>query len=260
MLRFKTQALMANNPISMIKIRQIIRLQSQGYSKLAIAAQTGIARNTLKKYIKEFIASGLTFDEINELSDKELEDLFVKPEDKPLNERLQTMFSLFPAIDKELKKKGVTRQLLWEAYKQDHPDGVGKSQFKHYFAQWKAQVNPVMHMEHKAGDKLYVDFAGDKLDITDPQTGEIKPVEVFVAILGASQLTYVEAVITQQKEDFIFACENALHYCGGVPAAIVPDNLRSAVTKSSKYEPTLNETFADFAEHHSSGKGLPAKG
>ena len=241
---------MANNPIGMIKIRQILRLQSQGCSKLQIAAQTGIARNTLKKYIREFIASGLTFDEINELSDKELEDLFVKPEDKPLNERLQTLFSLFPAIDKELKKKGVTRQLLWEEYKRDHPDGVGKSQFKHYFAQWKAQVNPVMHMEHKAGDKLYVDFAGDKLSIIDRQTGEIKPVEVFVAILGASQLTYVEAVMTQQKEDFIFACENALHYCSGVPAAIVPDNLKSAVIKSSRYEPTLNEAFADFAEHY----------
>ena len=241
---------MANNPIGMIKIRQILRLQSQGCSKLQIAAQTGIARNTLKKYIREFISSGLTFDEINELSDKELEDLFVKPEDKPLNERLQTLFGLFPAIDKELKKKGVTRQLLWEEYKRDHPDGVGKSQFKHYFAQWKAQVNPVMHMEHKAGDKLYVDFAGDKLSIIDRQTGEIKPVEVFVAILGASQLTYVEAVMTQQKEDFIFACENALHYCSGVPAAIVPDNLKSAVIKSSRYEPTLNEAFADFAEHY----------
>ena len=162
---------MANNPISMIKIRQILRLQSQGCSKLQIAAQTGIARNTLKKYIREFIASGLTFDEINELSDKELEDLFVKPEDRPLNERLQILFSLFPAIDKELKKKGVTRLLLWEEYKRVYPDGVGKSQFKHYFSQWKAQVNPTMHMEHKAGDKLYVDFAGDKLGIIDQQTG-----------------------------------------------------------------------------------------
>ena len=234
----------------MIKIRQILRLQSQGLSKLQIAAQTGIARNTLKKYIKEFTASGLSFEEINELSDKELEDLFVKPEDRPLNERLQILFSLFPAIEKELKRKGVTRQLLWKEYKTNHPDGVGLSQFKHYFSQWKAQVNPTMHMEHKAGDKLYVDFAGDKLEIINEQTGEIKPVEVFVAILGASQLTYVEAVMTQQKEDFIFACENALHYCGGVPAAIVPDNLKSAVSKSSKYEPTLNETFADFAEHY----------
>jgi transposase len=249
---------MANNPISMIKIRQILRLQSQGLSKLQIAAQTGIARNTLKKYIKEFTASGLSFEEINELSDKELEDLFVKPEDRPLNERLQTLFNQFPAIDKELKRKGVTRRLLWEEYKRRHPDGVGISQFKHYFSQWKAQVNPTMHMEHKAGDKLYVDFAGDKLSIVDTQTGEIKPVEVFVAILGASQLTYVEAVMTQQKEDFVFACENALHYCKGVPAAIVPDNLKSAVSKSSKYEHTLNETFADFAEHYGTAI-LPAR-
>ena len=242
----------------MIKIRQILRFQSQGLSKLQIAAQTGIARNTLKKYIKEFTASGLSFEEINELSDKELEVLFVKPEDRPLNERLQILFSLFPAVEKELKKKGVTRQLLWKEYKTHHPDGVGLSQFKHYFSQWKAQVNPTMHMEHKAGDKLYVDFAGDKLEIINEQTGEVKPVEVFVAILGASQLTYVEAVMTQQKEDFIFACENALHYCGGVPAAIVPDNLKSAVSKSSKYEPTLNETFADFAEHYGTAI-LPAR-
>jgi transposase len=135
---------------------------------------------------------------------------------------------------------------------------VGLSQFKHYFSQWKAQVNPTMHMEHKAGDKLYVDFAGDKLEIINEQTGEVKPVEVFVAILGASQLTYVEAVMTQQKEDFIFACENALHYCSGVPRAIVPDNLKSAVSKSSKYEPTLNETFADFAEHYGTAI-LPAR-
>jgi transposase len=249
---------MANNPISMIKIRQILRLQSQGLSKLQIAAQTGIARNTLKKYIKEFTSSGLSFDEINELSDKELEDLFVKPEDRPLNERLKTLFSLFPSIEKELKRKGVTRQLLWKEYKTNHPDGVGLSQFKHYFSQWKAQVNPTMHMEHKAGDKLYVDFAGDKLEIINEQTGEVKPVEVFVAILGASQLTYMEAVMTQQKGDFIFACENALHYCSGVPRAIVPDNLKSAVSKSSKYEPTLNETFADFAEHYGTAI-LPAR-
>ena len=249
---------MANNPISMIKIRQILRLHSQGCSKVQIAARTGISRNTLKKYLKEFTVSNLTFDELSSLSDKDLEDLFVKPEDKPVNERLQQLFSLFPAIDKELKKKGVTRELLWEEYKKDHPDGLGKSQFKHYFAQWKAQVNPTMHMEHKAGDKLYVDFAGDKLAIVDPQTGELQPVEVFVAILGASQLTYVEAVKTQQKEDFIAACENAMHFCNGVPAAIVPDNLRSAVTKSSKYEPLLNETFADFAEHYSTTI-LPAR-
>jgi len=249
---------MANKTISMIKIRQILRLHTQGYSKLAIAMQTGVARNTLKKYLAAFTASGLSFEQINVLSDKDLEDMFVKPEDKPLSEKLATLFSLFPAIDKELKKKGVTRQMLWQQYRQAHPNGLGLSQFKQYYAQWKAQVNPTMHMEHKAGDKMYIDFAGEKLHYTDPQNGQPQPVEVFVGILGASQLTYVEGVMTQQKEDLIAVCENTLHYYQGVPAAIVPDNLKSAVTQSSKYEPTLNETFADFASHYGTTV-LPAR-
>lgn len=249
---------MANKPISMSKIRHILRLHTQGYSKLKIATQTGVARNTLKKYLAAFAASGLTFEQINVLSDKDLEDLFVKPEDKPLSEQLQTLFGLFPAIDKELKKKGVTRQMLWEHYRQGHPGGLGLTQFKQYYAQWKAQVNPTMHMEHKAGDKVFIDFAGDKLHFFDRGSGQSQPVEVFVGILGASQLTYVEGVMSQQKEDLIAACENALHYYQGVPAAIVPDNLKSAVTQSSKYEPTLNETFADFASHYGTTV-LPAR-
>ena len=242
--------LMANNPISMVKIRQILRLHSQGTSKVQIAVQTGTSRNTLKRYLKEFEGSKLTYDEIIVLSDKDLEDLFVKPGDKQLPDKLQQLFSLFPGIDKALKKKGVTQLVLWQEYKRNYPDGLGRSRFNYYFSKWKDQVNPTMHMEHKAGDKLYVDFAGEKLNIIDKETGEVQQVEVFLAILGASQLTYVEAVMTQQKEDFVAACEGALHYCGGVPAAIVPDNLKSAVIKSSKYEPTINETFADFAEHY----------
>jgi transposase len=249
---------MANKPVSMSKIRHVLQLIAQGRSKLLIASQTGVSRNTLKKYLKAFEHSGLSFTEVNALSDADLEALFIKPLEKPLDPRLQTLFSLFAAMDKELKRKGVTRFLLWQEYRRTHPDGYGISQFKHYFAQWRAQVNPSMRMEHKAGDKLYVDFAGDKLTIIDKQSGEVQPVEVFVAILGASQLTYVEAVMSQQKEDFIAACEGALHYYGGVPAAIVPDNLKSAVIKSSKYEPVLNETFADFAQHYGTTV-LPAR-
>ena len=249
---------MANTPISMSKIRQLLRLHTQGYSKLQIAEQTGIARNTLKKYLGVFTTCEISYSELNQLSDKELEELFIKPQEKPLTEKLQTLFALFPHIEKELKRKGVTRNLLWEDYKRNHPDGVGRSQFNHYLAQWRAQVNPVMHIEHKAGDKLYIDFAGDKLSIVDKQTGEVQAVEIFVAILGASQLTYVEAVPSQSKEDLITACENALHYYGGVPSAIVPDNLKSAVTKSSKYEAEINETFADFAQHYSTAV-LPAR-
>jgi hypothetical protein len=115
-----------------------------------------------------------------------------------------------------------------------------------------------MHINHKAGDKMYIDFTGEKLQIVDPQTGEVQKTEVFISVLGASQLTYIEATTSQKKEDFINCCENALHFYGGVPLAIVPDNLKSAVTKSDKYEPTLNEAFEGFARHYSTAV-LPAR-
>ena len=242
---------MANTIISMSKIRQIIRMYTQGVSKLSVAARTGVSRNTAKKYIEAFKDTGFTFGEINELNDKELEDLFGQASEKKPDPRIYDLQKIFPHIDKELKRKGATRLMLWEAYRKDHPDGFQYTQFCFYYSRWKAQVNPVMHLDHKAGDKMFVDFAGEKLCIVDKDTGEVKEVEVFISILGASQLTYIEAVLTQQKEDFIAACENALHYYGGVPAAIVTDNLKAAVIKSSRYEPTINETFADFAGHYS---------
>jgi len=241
---------MANLTISMSKIRKILKMYSQQRPLMTIAAQADASRNTVKKYVAAFKASGFTFDEVNALNDKELEDLFGKSREHPPNARMQSMLRCFPHVDKELKKTGMNRQLLWEAYYKEFPDGYLYSQFCFYYNQWKARVNPTMHMDHKVGDKLYVDFAGEKMSITDKDTGEITPVEVFVAILGASQLTCVEAVMSQQKEDFIAACENTLHFIGGVPAAIVPDNLKAAVTKSSRYEPTLNETFEDFADHY----------
>ena len=120
---------MANKPISMSKIRHELQFHSQGRSKLLISQQTGIARNTIKKYIKEFDHCGLSFKEINELSDKDLEDLFIRPDEKPLKEKHKTLFNLFPVYDKELRKKGITRQILWVRYKQEYPDGVGRSQF-----------------------------------------------------------------------------------------------------------------------------------
>ena len=225
---------MANTTISMSKIRHILRMYSQGRSIMSIAAQADASRNTVKKYVASFKASSYSFEEVNALNDKELEDFFGKSKEQPANSRMQSMQRCFPHIDKELKRTGVNRHMLWEAYRKEFPDGYQYSQFCFYYNQWKARVNPVMHMEHKAGDKLYVDFAGEKISITDKESGEVTEVEVFVAVLGSSQLTYVEAVLTQQKEDFIAACENTLHYIGGVPDAIVPDNLKAAVTKSNR--------------------------
>ncbi len=223
-----------------------------------IIVQTGIHRTTLKSIITDFKESKLSIADALQLPDHALEELFKKAFETVQSEKLQILYNLFPEIDRELKRKGVTKMLLWEEYKKKYPDGVGKSQFRFHFSQWKATKTPIMRQNHKAGDKVFIDFAGEKLTIKDKETGKDKPVEVFVAVLGASQLTYVEATMTQRKEDFIPACENALHFFQGVPAAIVPDNLRSAVTKSDKYEPTINETFADFAEHYNTTI-LPAR-
>ncbi len=233
----------------MCNIRHILRLHTQNQTQSEIIVQTGIPRKHLKMYIEIYKTSKLTFEELNELSDKDLAELFVIPEET-ISEKIQALHKYFPTIDRELRKRGVTIQLLWEEYIKKHPDGASMPHFKRHLFRWKSRIAPRMKIEHKAGDKLYIDFAGEKLTIFDKETNEAQPVEVFVTILGASQLTFVQAVMSQTKEDFIAACEDALHYYGGVPAAIVPDNLKSAVSKCHKYEPTINETFADFAEHY----------
>lgn len=244
---------MANQTIRMNKIRLLLRLHAQGCGKKAISAQTGIARNTVKKYLIRFSSLYLTLADLDKLSDHELSLLFCepKPPQLPDADRYATLEALLPGIEKRLKKKGMTRQRLWQEYREQHPTGYSRSHFSQLLCDYLGRSQPVMHIEHKAGDKLFIDFAGDKLGLVHAQTGEVVPVEVFVAVLGCSQLTYVEAVMSQKKEDLILACENALHYFGGSPAAMVPDNLKSAVTQSGRYEPMLNAAFAAFAEHYS---------
>lgn len=250
---------MANKTIAMIQLRHILRLHSQGKNKLQIAILTGVSRNTVKRYLHKFEEGKHTYEAIQNLTDHELETL-LGSEEKAIvsNTRLEILHHLLPELSKQLKRKGMTQLKLWEQYNQQYPEGYCRSQFCVHLTAYVRGSTPVMHIEHKAGDKMYIDFAGDKLFIVDPLTGEEKKVEVFAAILGCSQLTYVEAVLNQKTEQLISATENAFHYFGGVTAAIVPDNLKSAVTRSSKYEPQINETFADFAEHYSTAV-IPAR-
>jgi transposase len=249
---------MANNPITMSKIRHVLRLYFQRKGKKAISEQTGVARNTIRKYLLIFRSLNIPFDELNKLSDSELEKHFIREGPKEPSQRLDQLHDFFPKVDKGLKRRGVTRGMLWAEYQKTHDHAFGFTQFCKHYKNWIRKVDSVMHIDHKAGDKVYVDYAGEKLHYVDPQTGEVVYTEVFLAILGASQLTYAEATMTQRKEDFIGSCERSLHYYGGMPMAIVSDNLKSAVTKSDKYEPTLNEAFEDFCEHYSM-TALPAK-
>ncbi len=249
---------MANKLADMSKVRKVILMHHQGSSKLFISKYLSLSRNTVKKYIALYQLLNLKIEDINQRTDGELEDLFSNNKTQTITPKLQGVYNYFPYMERQLKKTGVTKQMMWQEYYKKHPNGLKSSQFCEYYQRWSKKVNPVMHMNHKAGDKMFVDYAGKTLQIVDKESGEITQVQFFVAILGASQYTYAEASLSQKKEDFIQSVENALHYFKGVPAAIVPDNLKAAVTKSSRYEPTINETFLDFAEHYGTAI-LPAR-
>lgn len=240
---------MANKGFEMIQIKQIIKLHTDGKSYRDISDLLGLSRKAVTKYVLLYKSTGLSYALIKEMSDSELSQLMVKQERPNIN-RFEILQGMFPSIDNELKGVGVTKQLLWSDYKIAHPDGYNYTQFCYHYSQWSKACQATMHFEHKPGDKMFVDFAGSKLKYIDRTSGEVISVEVFVAILGASQLTYVEAIPTQKQEHFILAVDNALHFFGGVPSAIVPDNLKSAVTKSNKYEAEINRTFADFGLHY----------
>jgi transposase len=192
----------------------------------------------------------MSYEEFCSKSDAELHELFcVEGSPAPPNPRLEELESLLPQICKELGRRGMTTLKQWDKYIAEHPGGYGLTQFRYAVQRYRMVSNPSMRMEHKAGDKLFVDYTGDKLWIY-PVGEQPRQVEVFVAILGCSLLTYVEAVESQCKEDFITVCENALYYYGGVPQAIVPDNLKSAVTKANPYDPDINPEFGRFADHY----------
>lgn len=218
----------------------------------SIASAFDISRNTVRRYVRMYEESGIPADKLPSMSDARLQQLFADPKarEKQPSEREVVLDALLPEYAGRLSRKGMTVKKLYEEYRQTHPDGYLHSSFGMKLRQYMLQTNAIGHVEHRSGDQLYIDFAGDRLEIVDELTAEARKVEVFVAILPCSQYTYCEAVWSQKKEDLIKACENAIHFYGGAPMAIVPDNLKAAVTKYDRNEPVINADFAAFAEHY----------
>jgi transposase len=232
----------------MRKIRQILRLAlGEGFSRRQVAAATGVPGSTVGDHLARARRAGLSWPLPEDLDDAQLEArLFVSAEPPPEASR---PLPDWPSVHRELRRKGVTLQLLHLEYKERHPDGYQYTQSCRLYRAWQGRLDLVMRQEHRAGEKLFVDFAGMTLPITDPETGEVWQAQLFVAVLGASSYTYAEALPSQELPHWIAAHVRAFEAMGGCPRILVPDNLRSGVTRAHRYEPDLNRTYEEMAAH-----------
>jgi transposase len=235
-------------PIAMSILKQIIRHWCNGVPVKAIARHTSVSRNTVKHYLKTIGEQKLGCNELLSMQDHQLEQMLL--ESPQTNPRYLHLVEQMPYLVGELSRTGVNRWVLWNEYKTRYPDGYQYSQFCYHLNNYLKTQNATLHIEQTPADKLYVDFAGKHMQWVDRSTGEVHKVEIFVSILGYSQLTYAQACSSQKQVDFITALDNALHYLGGVPKAIVPDNMKTAVIKADRYEPTVNQTLSDLANHY----------
>jgi transposase len=230
-------------------IREVLRLKWQcGLSNEDIAASCHVGETTVREYLRRAKLAGLTWPLPDTLQDAALNQMLFPPPavvatvDRPLPD--------WPEVHKQLKRKGVTLQLLVEEYRRNHPSGYAYSQFCKLYREWARVLDPTMIQEHKAGDKLFVDYAGHTMPINDPRTGEVSETQIFVGVLGASNYTFAEATLTQNLSDWIGSHIRCFAFLGGVPRLVVPDNLRSGVTSPCRYEPDINPTYLKLANHY----------
>ena len=241
---------MAGKIKPMSQIKQLLQLHVQGNKIKFIARTLGISRNTVKSYLNRLKTLNPGIDELIAMDDFELESKFHAGNPAYKEPRYEYLKNHLDYYEKELQRTGVTRFLLWEEYRQSNPGGYGYTQFVFHLNQQLKASKPIMVLTHEAGQKLFVDFAGQKLSYVDRQTGEIIECPVFVACLPHSDYCFAMAVRTQGIEDFIHALQCCLKTLGGSPKILVPDNLKSAVIKASRYEPELNQALEDFCNHY----------
>ena len=235
--------------MSMRKIRDVLRLtHALGMSRRLVGEATGIGKTAVGEYVRRAAVAGLGWPIPDEIDDAELERrLFPPPDARSSTSRTEPDWSYNHA---ELKRPGVTLALLWQEYRAEQTQGYSYSWFCERYSDWRNCLSPTMRQTHLAGEKLFVDWAGDTMPVFDPTTGEEYCAHIFIAALGASNYTYAEARWTETLPDWIGAHVNAFAAIGGVSKVLVPDNLKAGITKPSRYEPGINRTYQDLADHY----------
>lgn len=240
---------MAQERLSLRKIREVLRLKYVvGLSNRAIARACRVSNSTVGEYVKRAEQAGLAWPLPDELGEEELyRKLFPEGEKPKLAERPQPDWE---EVHRELARKGVTLRLLWQEYRERHPDGYGRSQFWEHYQRWNQTHTTRMRMPHKGGEVMEVDYAGMRLPITNRETGEIWQAPVFVATLPASSYVYAEVQPSQELQHWLAGHVRAFTFFGGVPKILRPDNLKTGVKKPNYYEPDLNPSYQELAEHY----------
>jgi len=247
---------MSKKRLSMRKIKEVLRLSYKlDLTSREIGRSLSISHPTVLNYLSRARKLGLSWPLPDNLDEAALEKLLCSPTPVSGPSRPQPDYA---AIHQELRKKGVTLQLLWQEYKEIHPTGYQYTQFCDYYRKFAGKLDLSLRQHHKAGDRLFVDYAGQTIPVKDPGTGEVRTAQIFVAVLGASNYTYAEAAYSQDLPSWVSAHIRAFEFFGGVPAVIVPDNLKSAVVRSCRYEPDLNPTYQEMAAHYGTAV-LPAR-
>ncbi len=235
--------------ISMNKLKEILRLKyEKGLSQREISGSVLVGQSSVCRILQKVDRSGFLWSDLEGLTDEQLsETLGIRAVRVMKQEQAKPDFQW---IYHELKKKGVTLDLLWREYRSEHPNGYGRSRFCSLYQNWKMKQHPVMRQEHRGGEKVFVDYCGPTVCIRNASNGKSREARVFVGVLGASNYTYAEATWSQSLPDWISSHIHMFEYFGGAPEAVVPDNLKSGVSRACYYEPDINPTYCDLAKHY----------
>ncbi len=247
----------AKRELSMRQLRHLLRLHHGGVSAREMGRRLGVARSTIQDNLKRAAAAGLAWPLADDLTDEVLEQRLFGRAGFATGQRRRAEPD-WAALARELKRPGVTMMILWEEYREINQEGYGYSRFCDLLRGFERRLSPVMRQHHVAGEKAFVDYSGKRIPIVDPTTGEVHEAEIFVGVLGASNLTYAEATWTQQLPDWTGAHVRMFRFFGGAPKLLVPDNLKSGVNKASFYDPEINRTYGALAAYYSIGI-LPAR-